>query len=109
MAVKLTIKPGVKFDHDSLALGRILATLLLWDYDGEVVITAGSNGTHAPKSRHYTGEAVDIRTHNFTLPVDTLRASLQAALGPKFVVIWESPNTPNSHLHVQVRKATTYP
>ncbi len=100
---RLSLKPGAQFAHDSLALGRILATLLSLDYAGELVITSGSDGTHNPNSRHYRGEAVDIRTRNLPNP-EAVRAQLAAALGPKFSVLNEG-----DHLHVQVKKGGRYP
>lgn len=33
---------------------------------GEPTITSGLDGTHSPKSLHYTGYAVDIRTRNLS-------------------------------------------
>lgn len=100
---RLSVKTGVLFEHDSFALGRILAALLLLDYPGELVITSGSDGTHDPNSRHYRGEAVDIRTSNLANPSD-VRRLLLAALGPKFSVIDEG-----NHLHIQVKKGGRYP
>lgn len=100
---RVSIKAGVEFAHDSLALGRILATLLLLDHDGDLVITSGSDGAHSPTSRHYRGEAVDLRTRNMRDPKAVQRA-LMAALGPKFSVLDEG-----DHLHIQVRKGGRYP
>lgn len=101
--MRLTIKPGVRFEHDSLALGRILATLLLLDHPGTLVITSGSDGTHSPTSRHYRGEALDLRIWNLHDP-EAVRAKIQAALGPKFTALMES-----DHIHVQVKKGGRYP
>ena len=82
-------------------MSHMLATLLRLAYAGEVVITSGTDGVHKPTSRHYKGEAVDIRTSN--LP-KTFQKLLSAALGPRFTVLDEG-----DHLHVQPRKGTTYP
>ena len=76
----------------------------------EVVITSINDGKHAPTSRHYTDEAVDIRMKNF--PTDAARkrfiSDLRHWLGPEFYILRESKGTPNDHLHVQVRKGHTY-
>ena len=101
--VKLSIKPGVRFDKDSLALGRLLATLLTLDFNGEVVITAGSDGQHMIGSRHYTGQAIDIRSFNLSDP-EGFRGVFERALGPKFRVLLES-----DHIHAQVKRGLTYP
>ena len=101
--MKLSIKPGVKFDKDSLAMSHMLATLLRLTYAGEVVITSGTDGVHKPNSRHYKGEAVDIRTANLPDP-GAFQKLLSDALGQQFTVLDEG-----DHLHVQPRKGTTYP
>lgn len=102
MPVRLSAKSGVRFDKDSLALGRMLGTILLLPLDLEVVITSGSDSTHSPKSRHYTGEAVDIRKRNLENP-RAFKESLQFALGSQFTVLDEG-----DHFHVQVRKGHQY-
>ncbi len=99
----LSVKAGVTFEIDSLALSRMLTVLLLLPYDGDVVITSGTDGTHMPTSKHYTGEALDLRTSNMTDPV-AFGVQLGKALGPSFRVLNEK-----DHLHVQVRKGHTYP
>lgn len=101
--VSLNIKDGVEFKIDSFALGRMLATLLTLPYNGPIVITAGSDGQHQPNSRHYKGEAIDIRIWN--LPnVEEFRALFAKALGPKFTVLLEG-----DHIHCQVKKGGHYP
>jgi hypothetical protein len=81
----------------------MLAALLLMDYQGEIVITAGSDGVHMAGSRHYVGEALDLRRWNIS-DVPAFIAKLSSALGPRFSVIDE-----HDHLHVQVRKGSRYP
>lgn len=77
----------------------------------ELVITSINDGNHKQDSRHYTNEAIDIRSHNF--PSEFLkkefRRELEAYLGPKFRVLYESAGTPNQHFHVQVRKGMKFP
>ncbi len=81
----------------------MLAVLLLLDYPGEVIITSGSDGKHSPTSRHYKGEAIDIRKWNLK-DYKGFQEAYQAALGPKFFVLDEP-----DHLHCQVAKGKTYP
>ena len=107
----LSVKRGpepVEFAADSLALGRMLSALLLLPYAGTLVITAGSNGLHKVGSKHYTGEAIDLRVHNLPDP-EAVRQLLIAQLGVKFSVLRRDPGTTNDHLHLQVRKGGTYP
>ena len=72
----------------------------------EVLITSGSDGQHLPHSRHYTFEALDLRTHNFPTEAAILAfaQALRARLGAGFTVLLEDPHKPNAHLHCQVRR-----
>jgi hypothetical protein len=101
--MKVSTKPGVRFDKESPALSRLLGQLLLLDYPGEAVVTAGSDGKHMVGSKHYTGNAIDIRSWNLS-DVKAFVDAYQKALGPKFSVIIEP-----DHIHAQVRKGLTYP
>lgn len=112
----VTVKATVRFEEDSLALGRLLGVLLQvaasWDEPPDVlVVTAGSDGQHMKGSRHYTGEAIDVRSHNFpTLEAkERFREAYQMALGPRFRVLFESVGTNNEHFHAQVMRGGTYP
>jgi hypothetical protein len=89
---------------------------------GELVITAIYDGKHLPDSKHYLGEAVDIRSKNFATLADrtTFRKELEDALnnhplataqgvGNRFRVLFEDAGTDNEHLHVQVKKGSNFP
>lgn len=88
----------------------------------ELVITAIYDGDHAPDSRHYLGEAIDIRSKNFGVLAERakFRSELENALnshpslvaqgmGGHFRVLFESGGTANEHFHVQVKKGMTFP
>lgn len=63
----------------------------------ELVITSASDGQHMVGSKHYTGEAIDIRIHHLEMEDKRkLRAALASVLGPSFDVVWES-----DHIHVE--------
>ncbi len=109
----VTLKHGVRFDKHSVALGKLLSTLLLLDpkpaWPSVAVVTSGSDGRHSPKSRHYTGEALDVRAHNFMeAEREDFRASYEAALGPQFRVLYEYHGTPSAHFHAQTKKGHIY-
>lgn len=81
----------------------ILEASVVWGIHGadSLVVTALRDGKHRPASRHFRGEAVDLRTHNLK-PDELLKAHelLKAALGPKFAVLLENWGTPNEHVHI---------
>ena len=111
----VTVKSTVRFDEESLALGRLLGVLLhvasSWTDPPVLVVTAGSDGQHRQGSRHYTGEAIDVRSKNFpTLAAkERFREAYQMALGSKFRVLFESVETNQEHFHAQVRRGGSYP
>jgi hypothetical protein len=64
--------------------------------DFDVVITSGTDGKHMKGSKHYTGEALDLRTSNIPAHqrkkyVDRLNAKL-----PEYDVIDEG-----DHIHIE--------
>lgn len=105
---------------------RILAAL---DHATQVIghdltITAGTNDHSIGK--HPVGEAFDVRVRDLTVPeILRLRENLQATLGPRFTVLFESPTKPADpaladiatintgasapHVHIQVKRGTSYP
>lgn len=86
-----------------------------------ITITAVHDGVHSANSKHYIGQAIDIRSKNFKSRADKLafRAGLESALnshptavaqgmGNRFRVLYESDGTDNEHFHVQVKKGVTF-
>jgi hypothetical protein len=109
----LTCKPSVRFKAFTPALLRILRAVytVAQGLDlSEVVITSANDSGHMVTSRHYTDEAIDLRTKNFPTEASKLRfaAALRADLGPAFTVLYEYPKRENQHLHIQPRRGTTY-
>lgn len=77
----------------------------------KLVITAMSNGVHTQNSKHYTGEAIDLRSNNFQSRElkREFRAGFETYLGPKFRVLLESETLLNEHFHIQVKKGQEFP
>lgn len=77
----------------------------------DFVITSVNDGDHLPNSRHYTNEAIDIRSKNFRSidDKDYFRHFLSHKLGPKFTVLFEYIGTDKEHFHVQVKKGEIFP
>jgi hypothetical protein len=70
-----------------------------------LVITSANDSTHKANSKHYSNEALDVRSKSFgaaarSLFIDALRKEL----GTAFTVLYECDGTPNAHLHIQVAK-----
>jgi hypothetical protein len=76
----------------------------------QLVITSMNDSTHGENSRHYTNEAIDIRSHNFpNREMKRLfRVELEKHLGPRFRVLLENVGTSNEHFHVQVKKGMQF-
>jgi hypothetical protein len=113
--VKLTTKATVRFAVITPALLHMLATLerlsrtLFGLPDEGLVITAGSDGAHMAGSKHYTGEAIDLRTKTLNATMrSSLMDTLRAELGPQFTVLLEDAGQPNEHIHCQVRRGRSY-
>lgn len=90
-----------------------------YDWLPTITITSVNDSNHMVGSRHFSDEAVDIRTKNFKddkeknqfiqLLSTRLNTNPEALRGDAFTVLFEDANTPNEHIHVQVRKGQTYP
>lgn len=111
----LTTKPGVRFAvitpallHMLGAVERLSRTLPGLPAEG-LVITSGSDGTHMVGSKHYSGEAIDLRTKTLSATTRSdLIASLRAALGPQFTVLLEHEGAAQEHVHAQVKKGRRF-
>ena len=68
----------------------------------QCIITSCRDGTHGPKSWHYKGRAIDIRTND--LPEDVTRSihlEIKGELDHEFDVLLESQGAPNEHIHIE--------
>lgn len=77
----------------------------------ELVITSINDSKHSENSRHYTNEAIDLRSHNFKSIEDKefFRVRLESFLGPKFTVLLENVGDSTEHFHIQVKKGMRFP
>lgn len=67
-----------------------------------LVVTSLNDGEHRQGSRHYSGDAADLRTHNVPPALrPVLAAELAKALGPGYLVLLEKPGEPSEHIHVE--------
>jgi hypothetical protein len=77
----------------------------------DIMVTSINDSNHMAGSRHYTDEAIDIRSNNFkpenkTKFVTEFEQYLNSLGTRKFTVLLEDLGIPNEHIHVQVRKGT---
>lgn len=105
----VTFKEGVRFKVWTPALSWILDTLVYIDerIEQDIIVTSVNDGQHMIGSRHYTNEAIDIRTHNL-VDKPKVVSLLISAIGAKFTVLLENPDTTNEHIHIQVKKGETF-
>lgn len=90
----LTVKTGVR--PWSLVIAAAVANVAA-EYDVTLTITAGEDGEHMLGSKHYTGEALDVRRRN--LSDQTLRqvvSRLAVRLGPDYDIVLEA-----DHIHIE--------
>lgn len=97
----MQIKPGV-YGNIHIALVPVVAEYEVWrrkNMQSEGTITAAQDGRHSPRSYHYEGRAVDLRTRDMSqLEIDTLVAHLRNRFtkGAGYDVVKES-----THIHVE--------
>jgi hypothetical protein len=110
--ITLKRKPDVEFGEYTLPMIHMLAIVYAAAQvcDFPVVVTSCRDGRHSANSRHYKGEAIDIRSHVIQGAVakEAFRKSLEDLLGPQFRVLLEGLGTPNEHFHAQTKKGHTY-
>lgn len=103
-------KQNVYPDKLDTALLRALPTIVrhYQNVMGETyqpVITSANDGEeHHRKSAHYQNKAIDFRANNLNREqAVALHSKLQAALGPRYLILLESSGSSNQHLHVETR------
>ena|ERR1700757_3238862 len=110
------VKPGVEFTVIApggfLMLSAIQAATSPLEMNMDLTITSACDGVHSgPDDPHHRGEAYDIRTHDMTSQQKTdCVAIIMGLLGwDQFYGFLEDAGSDNEHIHVQVKKGTTYP
>ena len=97
---RVLIKSGV--EPRALLLLAAIANVSR-DLPFDVTITAGTDGKHKKNSKHYTGEALDIRTKNFPskrAKQDFISAVL-LRLGAGYEFFLEDEGKANEHAHLE--------
>jgi hypothetical protein len=118
----LKFKKSVRIKTYSLPVKEILDSLFLIDGTGspdlpeDIWITSINDSRHSSNSRHYTDEAIDVRSKNFRSrqAKRDFRSQLEIQLNMRYGflvyrVLLEKLGKKNEHFHVQVRKGTKHP
>lgn len=126
----ITVKAGVKLKNLTPALAWIFYVLDGYarhtpDLPEVLVITSINDGGHLANSRHYTDEAIDVRSLNFkdAEAKEAFRSGMERSLNNHplmaaqgmvglFRVMLENPGsnvaTTAEHFHIQVAKGKTF-
>lgn len=122
---RLSFKAGVRVERWTAELCILVnAALQAQDdlgFPQEVHVTSINDGRHStnPRSRHYSDEAIDIRTKGTagTMRHDMVslhnkkvfREHMEQCAGLRFRVLLEDVGTNNEHIHAQVKRGQRYP
>jgi hypothetical protein len=108
----LRVKEGVLFTVIAPGGFVILSALemLCQEINHDITITSACDGTHSgPEDPHHRGEAYDIRTHDLPDKGFALEELKQILNQDEFFMWIEDADGENEHIHIQVKKGTTYP
>jgi len=96
----ISLKEGVKMRAVSptVAIALLVANSVYADHGIEdLVVTSVCEGHHSPKSKHYIGNAFDVRIWDIKKEtLDKIVRDMRKALGSEFDVVLES-----DHIHVE--------
>ena len=95
----LKIKSGVKPVILILA-AAVINTANQMGLTQDIYITAGTDGVHMVGSKHYTLEAIDVRSKNIAKKHEFL-AKIKSRLGKNYDCILESEGKSNEHFHIE--------
>jgi hydrogenase maturation factor HypF (carbamoyltransferase family) len=108
--LRVRFKDNVRIREFSPEIEHILFHLRRVEAPVDAVwVTSGNDSTHMTLSKHYTNQALDVRSKNFP-SLTAKRAyqkALQVALGTQFAVILEYVGGVQEHFHIQLRKGLT--
>jgi hypothetical protein len=100
----IALKSGVKLVGlvPQMAVVLVVASSLVDEMERDLIITSANDSNHMNGSKHYSGEALDFRVHDWAADSkDRFVNRLRGALGSDFDVVLESLGLSNEHLHVE--------
>lgn len=98
----LKFKSGVMVSQQAVLAAAIINAANQIGLSQDIVITSGNDSTHMKGSKHYSDEALDVRTKTLTtIQKHLLKDTVKKRLGAGYDVILESEGKDNEHLHVE--------
>lgn len=100
----MQLKNGVKIEglKVEILLGLLILSDVFKTYDVPLVVTSALDGKHMHGSKHYQGQALDLRSKNASVDIQKkILAEGKEKLGENFDFILEGEGTDNEHLHVE--------
>jgi hypothetical protein len=98
----LKFKAGVVVSKQAIIAAATINAANALGLAGPITVTSGNDSTHKVGSKHYSDEALDIRTKDLTkMEKHALATAVKARLGLDYDVILESEGKANEHLHIE--------
>ena len=101
MGGRKVIKPGVDVRgiQPEILLARIIAGEIFGRYGAPAIITSVRDGKHKEGSKHYIGQAIDLRIKHLDKRLwPVVAEEIGKALGPQYDVILEAKKL---HIHIE--------
>ena len=95
----MRLKKGAKINglKTEILIGLMIAKSVYNDRGHEFIITEGTGGKHMDGSKHYIGQAIDIRTRNTPAEQhESIRSEIENKLTDDFDVVLHS-----THIHLE--------
>jgi hypothetical protein len=84
-----------------LLLGVMVVNSIYDDLGIDCVITSITDGKHMEHSRHYLGDAIDIRCKNIPTRLrGDVYTLIKSSLTTDYNVVWEARGKPQEHFHI---------
>lgn len=97
LLVKSSVRPRIIF-----IAAAIINAANEMNLEKDMFITSGNDGKHMDGSKHYTYEALDMRSHHLTtVETNQFIRIIRRRLGKDYQVVYESPTLPNEHIHIE--------
>lgn len=98
----LKYKAGVVVSRQAIIAAAVINAANVLGIKKDITVTSGNDSKHKSDSKHYTNEALDIRTKNLTAnEKHALHTAVQARLGKHYQVFLEFEHGPQEHLHIE--------